>query len=255
MKILNSCRRITCRRPIFLFVLLTAAAFLLGNGGENPGEQAAFWKAKVLEAHGGVDTLGRIATVVYSGTIITRGDSGTVSLALSRPGKLRVTMKYTKKYEDRILLENRGWRDFGDGFQEAAGHSLAAMIFQYNHLELPMGLLDDRLQLSYSQQKANGKIYPVLEIPAGDGPSMAIIIDPESGLILQVNGRIAMGGNAVLMGVGYDEYRRVGGVMLPHRVINFVNGVAIAESRYDSVQVNVQMAPDFFSVGPPTTQK
>lgn len=238
------------RRFSAIFFLLAGAFFLLGNGGGNPGEQAGLWKAKVLEAHGGVDSLGRVATVVFRGTIITRGDSGTVTLALARPGKLRTTMKYTQKYEDRILLENRGWRDFGDGFQEAAGHSLAAMIFQYNHLDLPMGLLDESLQLSYTERKANGNIFPVLEIPAGAGPPMTIIADPESGLIRQVDGRISLGSSEVVMGVVYQDYRSVGGVMLPHRITNYVNGLAIAESRYESVQVNVPLAPEFFSSAP-----
>ncbi len=67
---------------------------------------------------------------------------------------------------------------------------------------------------------------------------MTVIIDPETGLIHRVDGRITMGSREVIMGVVYGDYRRVVDIMLPHRIINYVNGAAIAESLYDSVIVN-----------------
>ncbi len=100
-----------------------------------------------MEAHGGSEALARTATIVFSGRIATRGDRGSVVLILSRPGKLRTTMKYARRYEDRILLANRGWRNFGTGFEEAAAHSLDAMVFQYNHLNVPMGILDGNYKI------------------------------------------------------------------------------------------------------------
>ena len=157
-------------------------------------------------------------------------------------------MKYTERCEDRILLEKKGFRDFGSGFQEAGGHSLDAMIFQYNHLDLPMELLDKKLAISYDEVKAGEQNMPVLKLLAEDEPPMAAVIDPETGLIIQVVGKIRMGKNEVQMGVGYGDYRKVDGVMLPYRIINFVNGVAIAESRYDTVQVNSRLAPETFDI-------
>jgi hypothetical protein len=212
-------------------------------------------KAKVLAAHGGVDTLKQISTLVFSGKISTRGDSGTVTLILSRPGKLRATMEYDQKYEDRILLDNQGWRDFGDGFEEVVDYSLDAMIFQYNHLNLPVGFLDEKYKILHVDQKIESPTFEILELIAKNEPPMAIIIDPETGLIRQVNGKIFIGENEVVMSVGYRDYKKVNDVMLPFRIINYVNGKAIAESRYDSVQLNVELDSKSFDMGRHTTGK
>jgi hypothetical protein len=48
--------------------------------------------------------------------------------------------------------------------------------------------------------------------------------------------------------VGYSDYGGAAGVMLPHRIINYVNGVAIAESRFDSVVVNRDLDQNVFNV-------
>jgi hypothetical protein len=76
------------------------------------------------------------------------------------------------RHEDRILLGSRGWRNSGAGFEEAAGYSLDAMIFQYNHLCLPMGLLGGNYGISYAEKKIDGKIFPVLQLTGANGPPM-----------------------------------------------------------------------------------
>ena len=245
MNIWGSTLKLFHSKLVSLLVIFLLTYFLLGAGIQHI-EPVDFWKEKVLESHGGVDALERISTLFFRGEIITRGDSGSVTLTLSRPQKLRAVMKYTQKYEDRVLIGNKGWRDFGYGFEEAVGHSLDAMIFQFNHLNLPMGFLDNKFKISYAEQKVAEQKIPILELIAKDEPPMAVVIDPETGLIRQVNGKIFMGKNKVVMGIGYYDYRKVDGVMLPHRIINYVNGMAIAESRYDSVQVNAQIDPKSF---------
>ena len=57
-----------------------------------------------------------------------------------------------------------------------------------------------------------------------------------------------MGVQEVVMGVGHSDYGGAAGVMLPHRIINYVNGFAIAESRYDSVVVNANLDQNVFTV-------
>jgi len=235
------------RNVSFFLVILLLSCFLLG-AGQKPMAPVDYWKKKVLDAHGGAERITRISTLVFRGKIFTRGDSGTVKLSLSRPGKLRATLKYTKRCEDRILLEKKGLRDFGNGFQEAAGYSLGAMIFQYNHLDLPMGIMDKKSAMSYDEVTAGEQNMPVLRFLAGEEPPMAVVIDPKTGLIKQVVGKTRMGKNEVQMGVGYGDYRKVDGVMLPYRIINYVNGVAIAESRYDTVLVNSRLDPGTFDI-------
>ena len=122
------------------------------------------------------------------------------------------------------------------------------MIFQYNHLSLPMGLINGDYKTSFSEQKIADKVFPALELTGEEGPPMTVIIDPETGLIRRVDGRIMMGPRAVIMGVGYSDYRQVAGVMLPHRIVNYVNGNAIAESLYDTVAVNTALDKNAFTM-------
>ena len=244
-------------RYILLLAAVLSLCFLNGcrepmTPPMTPAEQ---WQAKILEAHGGSRALARISTLVYTGNIATREDRGTVVLILSRPQRLRTTMKYLKRSEDRILLGKRGWRDSGGGFEEAAGHSLEAMVFQYNHLSLPMGLIDNTYKITYTEHIIGTKNFPALELIGIEGPPMTVIIDPETGLIHRVDGKISAGPREVVMGVGYEDYREVSGVMLPHRIINFVNGAAIAESRYVTVAVNPELEQNSFAVEPQTVVK
>jgi hypothetical protein len=57
-----------------------------------------------------------------------------------------------------------------------------------------------------------------------------------------------MGSREVVMGVSYGDYRQVADIMLPHRIINYVNGNAIAESLYDSVIVNAELDTNTFKI-------
>ena len=130
---------------------ILALIVILGGliyGCRQPMAPVDKWQAKVLGAHGGASALEKVSTIEFRGTIATRGDKGTVVLILSRPRKLRATMSFSRRHEDRILVAGRGWRNFGSRFEEAAGHSLEAMIFQYNHLYLPMGLLGGNYEIS-----------------------------------------------------------------------------------------------------------
>jgi hypothetical protein len=49
------------------------------------------------------------------------------------------------------------------------------------------------------------------------------------------------------MGVGYRDYRKINCVMLPFGIVNYVNGTPIAESHYDTVQINTVLPPETFS--------
>jgi len=122
------------------------------------------------------------------------------------------------------------------------------MLFQYNHLSLPMSFIDKNYSITYTERKVGDKTFPALDLLGSDGPSMSVTINPDTALIQLVEARISAGPLEVLMGVGYDDYREVTGVMLPHRIINFVYDQGIAESRFDSVTVNAELDQNSFAV-------
>ena len=111
-----------------------------------------------------------------------------------------------------------------------------------------MGFLDNDYKITYIKRNIGDQTFPALELTGGNGPSMTVTIDPDTGLIRMVEGRISAGPREVLMGVGYDDYRDVSGVMLPYRIINFVNDQGIADSRFETVTVNAQLDQNSFAV-------
>lgn len=220
--------------------MVLPAMFVLALAGCRTDPAVAL-TARVIAAHGGEAALRRVQTVRWEGRIETfmHRRSGSASLLLQRPGRLRATLDYGASREDRILDGERGWRDSGEGFAEVQGAPLAAMVFQYRHLDLPLGLLDGGYRITPGEEVRGGRQCPVLHLEGAGGPSMDVTVDPQSGLITHVAGLFEVQGRTAKLEVDYGDYRPVDGVMLPARIINYAGGMAIAETRFERVEVNV----------------
>jgi len=225
-------------RPLRRLLLLAILGAALAGCRAEP---TAALTARVIAAHGGEAALRRVQTLRWEGTIdaAMHRRSGSASLLLQRPGRLRATLDYGASREDRILDGGRGWRDSGEGFVEVQGPPLAAMVFQYRHLDLPLGLLDGGYRITLREEERGGRKWPVLHLEDGEGPPMEVTVDPQTGLIAHVAGLFAVQGQTAKLEVDYDDYRQVEGVMLPGRIVNYAGGRAIAESRFGRVEVNV----------------
>ena len=88
------------------------------------------------------------------------------------------------------------------------------MLFQTNHLSLPMGFIDNSYSITFTERKLGDKTFPALDLLGSDGPSMSVTINPDAGLKQLVEARISAAPREILMGVGHDDYREVAGVML-----------------------------------------
>jgi len=218
--------------------ILTLLLVLLAGCREEP---TAALTARVVAAHGGEAALRRVRTVRWQGTIeaFMRRSRGTASLLLQHPRQLRATLDYGSSREDRILDGGRGWRDSGEGFVEVQGPPLAAMVFQCKHLDLPLGLLDGGYRVDLREEERDGRKWPVLHLEDAEGPPMDVTVDPQTGLIAHVAGLFEVQGKTAKLEVDYADYRQVEGVMLPGRIVNYAGGRAIAETRFEKVEVNV----------------
>jgi hypothetical protein len=210
---------------------------------------ANVWVSRVLSAYGGEKALRRVESVVYRGEIeaTMRRDRGREVIYFQRPRRLRVNIEYSRSREERVLNGSRGWRNSGEGFSEVQGPPLEAMAFQYNHLDLPLGLIEGNYRIALREESRNGKDYPVLTLKGAEGPPMEVTIDPDSGLILHVAGIFQMGRQTTRLEVDYGDYRPVVGVMLPHRIVNYAGGMEIARTVFDQVEVNKKLEPQIFS--------
>jgi hypothetical protein len=236
---------LSSRRLVLVCVLLTV--FL--TGFRSQVDPAHDWIARCLAAHGGEAALRRVQTVVWKGEIRAIGNRrGSTLILLNRPLQLRTRLDYAGSREDRLLNGHQGWRDSGAGFVRVSGPPLAAMIFQYRHLTLPLGLLDKGVAVSWAGTVEDGVLHPRLRVNRAGEPELLVDIDPDSGLIKSVTGRFLIGNRVTELAVAYGDYRQVEGVELPTTIVNFAGGMKIARSQFPSVTVNADLPPATFAL-------
>ncbi len=235
--------------PSRWLVLVGALVLVLLAGCQRQSDPARDWVARCLAAHGGEAALRQVQTVVWQGEIKAIGNrQGRSTILLERPLKLRTRLDYTNSREDRILNDHQGWRDSGSGFAAVSGPPLEAMIFQYRHLTLPLGLLDKGAKVSWAGTTKDGTVQPRLRVDRPGEPELLIDIDPQSGLIQRVTGEFQLGGQTTELAVAYGDYREVEGVKLPTTIVNFAGGMEIARSRFPRVAVNVRLPATAFTL-------
>lgn len=173
-------------------------------------------------------------------------DRGRETIFLKRPLQLRTLLRYPRSREDRILAGEHSWRDGGRGFQPVTGPPRAAMVFQYRHLTLPLGLLDPEAEVSWAG--GEGEAGPVvLKVTRTGEPPMRVEIDRKTGLIRRVGGLFRIGEQRTELAVAYGDYREVEGVRLPHRIVNFAGGMKISQADFPKVVVNSALPAATFS--------
>jgi hypothetical protein len=229
--------------------LAGALLLMLLAGCQRQSDPVHDWIARCLAAHGGEAALRRVQTVVWQGEIRAIGNrQGSSTILLERPLKLRTQLDYTNSRENRILDGHQGWRDSGSGFVAVSGPPLEAMVFQFRHLTLPLGLLDEGAKVSWAGATKDGTVQPRLRVDRPGEPELLIDIDPQSGLIQKVTGEFQLGGQTTELAVAYGDYREVEGVKLPTTIVNFAGGMEIARSRFPRVAVNVRLPATAFNL-------
>ena len=221
-----------------LFVLAFAAAFVLplraSSGGPNIGA--------LMDAYGGRGVLSGVRTLSLQGKITTffSPDSGTYVVELKRPGKLLVDISYTEKRERRILNNGRGYSGSGAGSEEVQGMAVAAMVYQYNQMDLPFGLAEGTLALHVLRRGTlHGRAVDVAEIRDRAGKKhMEVDIDLASHRIVRTAANFGMGGEQAVLSAEFGDFRKVSGILLPYLITNYAGDMKISETRVESYSVN-----------------
>ena len=230
-----------------LLAILPPAAAVAANGPQPVDAQT--WVKRIIAAYGGRNVLEKVHTLVYQGKIkalMGRGEQGTETISLQRPRKLRTVIRYHSYTEQRIFNGQVVWRSFGAGFQKTTGPGRLAVIYQYKHLDLPMGLLDGHYRITLGETDRQGVKWPVLHLQDGEGPPMLVTIDPATALIHRVAGVFEIQGQTTRLAVEYEDYRKQGKIPLPHKMVNYAEGMKIAVADFDHVQVNGPLTAGLF---------
>ncbi len=234
-------------KSFFLLLLLVYAAlsFAHRSTAEEKNEVA-----EIIRAYGGKDALSRVSALTAEGKITTfmPEDKGTYFLYLKRSGKLLVDIKYTKRTEKRILNGDKGYSGTDEKVAEVTGPSYNAMVYQYDQLDLPYGLLDSAFGVRYvKKDRLRERTVDVLGLIDRSGNEMDIAVDSETHFIVKTSGSFMMGGEKAVLSSEFRDFRKVGGIELPFTLVNYADGFKISETRITKYTVNPDIGDSVFS--------
>ena len=205
---------------------------------------------RIIEAYGGRERLARVASVAAEGriTALVRGDEGIYRRVLQRDGKLFVDIIYKRSTERRILNGPRGFRGTKVQFEEVSGTRYLAMVYQYNELNLPYGLLDKSYTLSEMRKDTlKGKEVRVFKCTDHANNVMEVSVSAENYHIVKTTGTFAMGAQSTSLSSEFSDFRSVGGILFPFRIDNYADANKISEIIITRYMVNPPFDASLFT--------
>jgi hypothetical protein len=234
-------------KPFLLLLLLVSEALFFAHCSLTV-EKAEV--AKIIQAYGGKETLTRVSSLAAEGKITTfmPKDGGTYSYYLKRNRHLLVDIKYTKRTEKRILNGNLGYSGTDEEAAEVTGSTYDAMVYQYNQLDLPYGLLDSAFRVTYLRKDSfHSRPVVVLKLTDRAGNEMEAAVDSENYHIVKTIGFFGMGREKAGLSTEFSDFRMVDGVLLPFTIVNYADGFKISKTKISKYTINLNISDAAFS--------
>jgi len=235
---------------VCLFLSVPAGAAYASDTQNGP-EDLKLLITKMADAAGGEKVIQETAAVKMSGDLdaFMRQDRGSYELVFKRPRKLRVETKYQRSSETRILNNDKGYRGIDGARPEPAkGQRYLAMVYQYKHLDLLYGLLRGMFSVSIKgKEELNGKPAEVLHLEDKEGPLMDVYVDTQTFHVVKVTGYFkVMEGRTTTLSSEFSDYRKVGDIVLPFRIISLAGGDKLAETLIKTYVINPEIPDSAF---------
>jgi CubicO group peptidase (beta-lactamase class C family) len=193
----------------------------------------------------------RIDSTIYS---VQSGVRGTVSIYVAGPDRYRVDADYGKYgYSRTVVNGDRAWVESSFGpFKELRGQ-LLAQAKQGHPYVMTSDWRDyfDDLKVIRADVLDDKEVY-VVELKAGDLPTMTVFVDAVTGdVLLSKIISIQEGGIGIPVTTRSESFRDVYGIRAPSRSItsNEQTGRTIVED--ETIEINIQLNDDFFVLTPP----
>jgi CubicO group peptidase (beta-lactamase class C family) len=193
----------------------------------------------------------RIDSTIYS---VQSGVRGTVSIYVAGPDRYRVDANYGKYgYSRTVVNGDRAWVESSFGpFKELRGQLLAQAKMGHPYV-MTGDWRDyfDSIKVIRADILDDKEAY-VVELQAGDLPTMTIFVDTVTGdVLLSKIISIQEGGIGIPVTTRSENFREVYGIRVPSRSIasNEQTGRTIVED--ETIETNIQLDDDFFILRPP----
>jgi len=238
-------------KTIFVFVFLAVALLPKeGRAEEKPVDSLQDTIAAILTSFGGKASVDAVKSVAAKGTIsdFMKGIEGEYARYYARPLKLRIEIMSDLGGEVRVLNGTRGWQGNTTVLKEAKPISVQSMLYQYTYLDLPMGFADSSVSVTYGgKTELNGRSHILLHVETAGAPKLRVFVDPKKHLIVRVAADFNMGMGSSELATEYEDFRLVGKVLFPFRLINYAGNMKLSVITLADIKVNAVIPDTFFS--------
>ncbi len=211
--------------------------------------------ANVVNALGGIDRLKAVKTVVSDArasmtTPMGRVDVGVVIYQVY-PGKLRQNMTTPQGELSFVFDGEAGYIVVPMGAQPLppeVSRSLKDAVFR-DIIPLFIHLTESDASVQFAgNEEINGESTSILLVKQPSGETLRVYISNDTHYVVKYAFRESEQGVIVDKERYYSDYREIGGVKIPYRVDEHVNGNVISESRTTSVKLNIDVDESLFEI-------
>jgi outer membrane lipoprotein-sorting protein len=204
--------------------LVCAACVMAGNASAQTIEEIA---AKNAEAKGGASRLKAIKAMRMTGNVSRGGVDVPMMLTTERPNKLRQESSRDGQKMVTAFDGAKAWtiNPMTGEAAEVTGPPLDAMR---NSSDFDGPLLDYAqkgitLELE-GQETVDGAKAHKIKITRKDGQVQHLFLNADTGLEVKALNEVTAGGQTMTIESLFQDYKRVDGLMIPHRLIQKISG-------------------------------
>ncbi len=242
------------RKPV---IAAAALALVLPSSGSAQRPSAAEVVARHLEARGGAERLRALRSVVYSHGVYHEGDftgNGTAFMAMARPYFKTVGDPDGPNAEVREGFDGSAWEWYADPGIVVRTVGAAAAAIRHN-LDPDGPLSDYRVKgttiAPLPDATIDGRPAYGLLVTLRDGFAQQYYIDKRTWLIVaqRKSAPIHAFGEKVTSEERFSDYRDVGGILFPFRVVETEIGTnrPLSSMQWGSIEINRDMPRSWFS--------
>ena len=226
------------------------------EAGEGDVAKAREILAAAIEAHGGLENLTQVKTLVSVGKIVMNTPAGEmtmdgeVTVALPSKARYDMTIPAMGMTMSRVLGEGSAWMASPQGTQtmpEVFAQEGRNEIFRLNPRLLTYVSGADVPVQHLGEEDVNGKMADVVLVSDTPAGSIKLFIDQESKYIVKKAFQaLGQQGSPVQREEFYSDHRDISGVKIAFSIVSIDDGEKVAEVTLSEVTINAELDESIF---------